>query len=272
MINFKIVINKILFIDRFRYIRKMIPKLRRCLGVQDLAIFILDVLAKRHWIRKITISETEIYIRTNTPDLQVAISSLCEGEYKNIRLIDPKYIIDAGANIGTSAIFFSRRYPAAKIIAIEPEQSNFELLVKNTSSIKNITRINAALWGVPARKEIKNRFTGQWGYTVSNTEEQSELTGQEIDCITMDMLMEDYGIKNIDFVKMDIEGGEKNVFEHSSTWIDNVKVLTVELHDRICIGCSRAFYLATENFSLLEKHGEKVTIYKDNLLQNTRKK
>ncbi len=259
----RIVVNKIFFIDRFRYIGGMIPKLKHCLGVRDILFFILDILTKRHLIRKIVISETELYIRTNTQDLEVAISSLCEGEYDNVRLTDPKIIIDAGANIGTSAISFSKRYPAAMIVAIEPEKSNFELLTKNTSSIKNITRINAALWGVPTRKKIKDRFTGQWGYTISNTEGRSELTGQEVDCITMDMLMVDYSIKDIDFLKMDIEGGEKNVFEHSSNWIDNVKILTVELHDRICMGCSRAFYLATVNFSTLEQHGEKVTIYKE---------
>ncbi len=75
-------------------------------------------------------------------------------------------------------------------------------------------------------------------------------------------LLTKYGFESIDLLKMDIEGGEKNVLESASDWVDLVKVMTVELHDRICMGCSRAFYLSTQNFQTFEKHGEKVTAYR----------
>ena len=42
-----------------------------------------------------------------------------------------------------------------------------------------------------------------------------------------------------------------------------VKILTVELHDRINKGCSWAFYLATKDFKTFEQHGEKVTAYRE---------
>ncbi len=75
--------------------------------------------------------------------------------------------------------------------------------------------------------------------------------------------MEKYSIDKIDLLKMDIEGGEKNVLENSSDWIDSVDIITVELHDRICVGCDRAFYLSTKDFKTFEKHGEKITAYKN---------
>lgn len=83
--------------------------------------------------------------------------------------------------------------------------------------------------------------------------------GQMIDCITVDSLMKEYELDRISILKMDIESGEKDVLENSSAWIESVDIMTVELHDRICMGCDRAFYLARKDFAKFEKHGEKVT-------------
>jgi FkbM family methyltransferase len=44
----------------------------------------------------------------------------------------------SGAKIGTSSIFFARKYPNAEIIAIEPKSGNFSMLKKNTEPYKNI--------------------------------------------------------------------------------------------------------------------------------------
>lgn len=224
---------------------------------------VLDELLNREKIRILEIGKTKIHLRTNTPDLRVAISSLLDGEYEHLRCQDPKVIVDAGANIGTSAIFFAAKHPEARIIAIEPEEGNFEILLKNIKDYQNITAIKSAIWGSNDKRTIQNRNTGHWGYTISETENDIESTDQEIDCVTMDSLMKDHEVEVIDLLKMDIEGGEKDVLEKSAGWIDSVKVITVELHDRICMGCDRAFYLATQDFVTFEKHGEKVTAYRE---------
>jgi len=74
--------------------------------------------------------------------------------------------------------------------------------------------------------------------------------------------MNEHGIESIDLLKMDIEGGEKDVLENSQEWIGSVSAMTIELHDGISMGCSRAFYLATKDFKVFETHGEKVTAYR----------
>jgi FkbM family methyltransferase len=224
---------------------------------------IIDELLKKEKVRRISIGGTDIYLRTNTPDPELAISSLFEKEYDHIRCTNPQFIIDAGANIGTSAIFFAKKYPNARILAVEPEESNFDLLVKNTSTYKNIVPIKGAIWDVAEKRTILRRVTGHCGYTISNTYNRTESTRQEIDCVTIKTLMEQYGIKRIDLLKMDIEGSEKNVLENSADWIDKVGIMTVELHDRICMGCDRAFYVSTRDFKTFEKHADKVTAYKN---------
>jgi FkbM family methyltransferase len=231
-------------------------------GWQALLI-IVDCMLKSERERIVTLDGIKVHFRTNTPDLDIAISSLCEGEYANIKADYPEYIIDAGANIGTSALYFAKEFPHAKIIAIEPEEQNFEFLLKNTAPYKNIICIKAALWGREEKKEIRSRLTGHWGYTISETSEVTESIGQETSCVTIPSLMKKFDIETIDILKMDIEGGEMDVFKTSSDWIDSVKIITIELHDRICMGCDRSFYLSTQDFLYFERNGEKVTAYRD---------
>lgn len=226
---------------------------------------ILDEIRKRGRERMIAINGVPIHLRTNTPDLFVAISGLYEEEYAYIHLSNPQVILDAGAHIGTSSIFFARKYPNAQVIAIEPEEENFDLLLKNTSQYKNIVAIRAAIWGTPEKRILQNRFTGQWGYTIAETSNRTESTGEEIDCLTIDILMKELGITSIDFLKMDIEGSEKDVLEKSAGWIDAVETITAELHDRICAGCEQAFYFATKDFKTFEMRGEKITAYRNNI-------
>lgn len=59
---------------------------------------------------------------------------------------DPQIIIDCGANIGLSTIFFKNSYPNAKIFSIEPDQENFSRLKDNIKKYDNIIPINKAIW------------------------------------------------------------------------------------------------------------------------------
>jgi FkbM family methyltransferase len=59
---------------------------------------------------------------------------------------EPQIIIDGGAYVGFSSIYFALKYPKAKIFAVEPEEGNFRLLSSQTSSISNIIPINKGLW------------------------------------------------------------------------------------------------------------------------------
>jgi len=204
---------------------------------------------------------TALYLRTGTSDLRVAASSLLHGEYLGINHPHPRVIVDAGANIGSSSIFFSSHFPEAKIFALEPDEENFRLLQKNTVKHRNIVPLKVALWSTSGERILMDRHTGPWGYTLAETEE-AEPSGQAVKCITLKQLMQEQELNKIDILKIDIEGGEKALMEASGEWISQVDIISIELHDRIVAGCSRAFYLATKNFSRFEQKGEKVTAYR----------
>lgn len=232
------------------------------MGFKECVLFKVLGYFNKKSLRLINIANEQLYIRTATSDFNTAVSCLVTKEYENIECSNPLAIIDAGANIGTSAIYFAKKYPSAKVFAIEPENENFDILKKNIYKYKNIIPIKAAIWGKQETRAIQDRLTGPWGFTVCETNIKVKPMNQQVYCITIGSLMEEYDLDFIDILKMDIEGSERNVFENAEDWINRVGIITVELHDRICKGCEKSFKLATREFSRFEKNGEKIIAYR----------
>ncbi len=234
----------------------------KMMGFKELIILkVLERLNKKS-LRLINIANEQFYIRTATTDFKIAITCLVTEEYGNLECSNPSVIIDAGANIGASSVYFAKKYPKAKIFAIEPEQENFDILKKNIEKYTNIVPIKVALWDNQEIKTIQDSLNGSWGFSICETDNKVVPTNQQVDCITIGSLMNKYDLEFIDILKMDIEGSEKKVFENAEDWINKVGIITVELHERICIGCLEAFNHATRDFIRFEKNGEKITAYR----------
>lgn len=198
------------------------------------------------------------FLRLNTTDIQAYKEIILRDEYHLMLRKSPKVIIDAGANIGLTAIYFASRYPDAKIYSIEPEPSNFELLVKNTEHYQNIFPIHAALWNEDVPIQVVDCGLGHWGFQTATSDGVSSLS--QVPGLTLRTIMADRGIDYIDLLKIDVEGAEKEVFKGSPEWIDKVGVLIVELHDRLKAGCSRSFFNATNAFEHEWYQGENVVL------------
>ena len=200
-----------------------------------------------------------IHLRLRTTDVSTFIEIIINREYDWDPPNAPRIIVDAGANIGLSSIFYANKHPEARIIAIEPERWNFEMLTKNTKSYPNILAVQGALWKENKTLNISDPGHGQWGFQTKDEPEpcKSE-TGTRVRGMTLDKLMEECGIDYIDVLKIDIEGSEKEVFENSARWIDRVGMIAVELHDRFKSGCSSSVYSATKDFEASSPGGETI--------------
>ncbi|MBU0731353.1 FkbM family methyltransferase [Patescibacteria group bacterium] len=200
-------------------------------------------------------------VRENTSDASVFRQIFIFRDYKLNLPVEPKFIIDAGANAGYSTVWFSQNYPDAEIVAIEPESSNFELLEKNTGDLNNVNAIKAGLWNKPGFLKINDTGEGKWGFMTKEVEESEE---HDIETITVGELLEKSGQEKIDILKIDIEGAEKEVFSSNyESWLPKVEILIIELHDRMKEGCSQAFYKAIENYSFdITKKNENLILFK----------
>ena len=165
-----------------------------------------------------------------------------------------EWIIDAGANVGYTAVWFAERYPTARIIAIEPEAENFEILCANVAHEPRIIPLCAALTpaGVPPQRvvtAVQDSSPAAFQTVDADSSTDSDLS-TAVDAVDMDSLLERFGIEHLDLLKMDIEGAEKAVFADCTDWIDRVEAIIVEVHDRLLPGCSESFDRATTGFAI----------------------
>ena len=72
-------------------------------------------------------------------------------------------IIDAGANIGASVVWFSECFGESHIVAIEPDAENVKLLRKNTFG-RNVDIHEAALGSTDGQVSVIDPGNGEWGY------------------------------------------------------------------------------------------------------------
>jgi FkbM family methyltransferase len=190
---------------------------------------------------------------------------LLDGEYDFPLEHSPKVIVDAGAHVGLTSIWFATRYPKATIIAIEPERANYKLMVRNLAAFPNVTPVEAALWSHRGVVAIDDPGAGTWGFQTAELNGKAT-SGATVESLTVEDIMERFHLDRIDLLKVDIEGAEKEVFSDPGAvkWTDAVDAIEVELHDRFQPGCSRAFFSRVGDFKIEYTRGMNTFVARGN--------
>jgi FkbM family methyltransferase len=175
-----------------------------------------------------TTQETELGLRPFDGDIFILYEVL-SGETYNIpdELLPPERVycvVDCGANIGITSLLFASRYPNATIYSIEPHPSNFALLKRNVHKENRIVPINAAVVGLPRPSVHLSADRPAWGNSVNRNN-----VGFEVPAVTISEICKNYGLSRLDLLKVDIEGGEREVFANAE-FLSHVRLGVIELH------------------------------------------
>jgi FkbM family methyltransferase len=145
-------------------------------------------------------------------------------------------IIDAGANIGASTLWFASNFPGSHVVAIEPERNNCELLRKNCRGL-NYNLLEGAIGSREGHGFLHDPGRGEWAYQV-----RLSGGGYRVPLYSAARIVADSraaGMRPF-LCKIDIEGGEAELFQENFAWLGEFAVIVIELHDWLFPGSSNS--------------------------------
>lgn len=184
---------------------------------------------------KVTISGGYSFmLRSNTSDKWSIHEIILRDDYKlKNRIKTPKVIVDLGANIGVFSIYSAMMFPTAQVFSYEPEENNFNLLIKNirlNNLEKRVFSFQLACADIDHPRYL-SLDSDIRSHSVVNDNTNKNL--QQIKTINLQQIIEKNAIKRIDILKMDIEGSEYEVFYTiPPTMFEKIGQISMEYHDK----------------------------------------
>jgi FkbM family methyltransferase len=187
-----------------------------------------------------------IWLRPATSDYAAYRQIFRDREYEKIEAMgNANFILDCGANIGLASVFFLNHFIGARVLAVEPDPENAALCRQNLEKYgSRASVVDGGVWShatelvvVPSEFGAGNK----WGVTV-RPRHPLDVEYVAVKGFDISSLCQRAGEKQIDLLKIDIEGSEFEVFRKwPERWLDRVRNIVIELHGSDCSG---AFFSA----------------------------
>ncbi len=203
------------------------------------------------------VSPNELKLRLgSSSDLDVFQQTFFWKEYEYaIRIFKDKLgcmnnlnILDCGANIGLVSVLFKNKFHNSKILTVEPNQRNFELLTFNLKGFQGIINLNAGIWNETTKLGVGKAFRDgkDWSFRLEKNGEK------KIQAFSISYLIAKYKFTILDILKIDIEGAEEIVFDENSDlkFLDVTKCIIIEIHDEVSSRKNINAILRLYNFSI----------------------
>ena len=143
-------------------------------------------------------------------------------------------IIDCGAHGGFATKFFAETYPHARIVALEPDEENFELAQRNNAQ-DGVSILRAAIGNSDGLGRLRR------GHNSLAHRVDADPNGRtRILSVNSILDRERRSGARPFIVKIVIEGFEADLFEKNTDWIDAFPVLIIELHDWMLPGAANS--------------------------------
>lgn len=183
-----------------------------------------------------------LYVRNIfSSDFVVAHEMFSRDDYGLSRVVsvhETPVILDLGANIGAFSVAAAMRFPNAKIFAYEPEEENFQILLKNIELNKLTDRVVPRQAAVAGHDGVQKLFLSNFEYGHSLVKEfivEEKINETEmlsVSCVTLKNILDTNRLRYADLIKMDIEGSEYEVlYGLSDEQYKNIDQIVLEIHN-----------------------------------------
>lgn len=199
----------------------------------------------------------QLRFRPGTSDKEVIEQVFLTDEYSWLgRLDGVSTIVDCGANIGATAFLLLNAFPDARLVAIEPDAGNYDILRENLEQFgERATALKAAVWSRDTTlRLVRGEFLDgrEWTY---QAKEHPDTSLEAVPAKSLPTLLGELEAESIDLLKVDIEGGELDLLSgEPQSWLPRVRNVSIELHGE---ESTRAFFSAMSRYDFeLVRRGE----------------
>jgi FkbM family methyltransferase len=168
----------------------------------------------------------EVLVRPGTSDIGTVWGTFARHYHlPPPELGEPGTIWDLGANIGLTVAHFAHLFPHARVLGVELDEANVALARRNVATWSDRCElIHAAVWS----HDGEVRYRG-WSGGTSNYQVTGRPEDVPVQAVSLATLLREHG-GAVDFLKIDVEGAERELLRTGSEWADAVRCLKVELH------------------------------------------
>lgn len=168
----------------------------------------------------------EVLVRPGTSDLGTVWGTFARRYHlPPPELGVPGTIWDLGANIGLTMAHFAHLFPRARVLGVELDEDNVALARRNTAGWGDRCEVvHAAVWASDGEVRYRGWPGGTSNYQVTGAGE-----GTPVRAVSLAGLMREHA-GPVDYLKIDVEGAERELLRDGAGWAEQVRCLKVELH------------------------------------------
>ena len=181
-------------------------------------------------------SRARLHVRRGTADIFFVQEVFGNRAYSppGFEIGETDIVIDVGGNIGSFAVFAGRRARSGRVISLEPAGDSFDLLSRNVSTnrLPHVTPLRAAVAAKSGPVTLYRSEIGT-GHHSLDPLQAGPGSKEEVDGVTLAELLDRFGIARCDFLKLDCEGAEFEIWNSiSSTSAARIRRVAMEYHTR----------------------------------------
>ena len=198
--------------------------------------------ALRRGVPTVTLSIRRPYrlrltIRTESSDLWGIKETFLDRAYQIVTdaVRQCRTLIDLGANAGLASLYFQGAYPDVRILAVEPVPETVDVLKQNLADGLRDGRhqvIQCAAWSDERPLAIvPGPQPDAYTYISTRALADDDAAMPTTRGKTMQQLIDASGFTEVDLLKIDIEGAERELFRGHLLWLERVRTIAIEFHD-----------------------------------------
>ena len=204
-------------------------------------IFFLRMMFNKYpyWIKLISKVDIKDFSNIKYYGELITLSGFHENrKYLNV-LLDKKYkyLLDIGGHTGRISFIFLNKNKDTKVVYVEPNPYSFsifeELISKDKTLMKRAILINKAI-SYNSKKKINFYLSSKYGGCSSIIRPKRYYKKILVDTTSIDDLMKKINLKDIDLIKIDVEGHEIEVLKGMKNFLqrkENIDML-VEINNK----------------------------------------